>query len=267
MSRQRLSPSLGESSHHVCPRCSGTGTVRDNESLSLSILRLIEEEALKENTKEVHAIVPVPIASYLLNEKRAAVSAIETRQGDVRVIIVPNDQMETPHYSVLRVRKGEETSTLSYLLPKLHEEEMALPSDEEPAERKLRNSRRWPLLSCLTRRRPEQEEPAAAPAAAPRSRPPRRRSLVCSRFFSALKNMFSGAEEAKPAEVQVEKKAEEKPSVSRSVVNRVPTTAAIATTAVITAIIATTALKIEGREPANLVKKTAATVARNSSRT
>lgn len=68
MSRQRLSPSLGESSHHVCPRCSGTGTVRDNESLSLSILRLIEEEALKENTKEVHAIVPVPIASYLLNE-------------------------------------------------------------------------------------------------------------------------------------------------------------------------------------------------------
>ncbi len=127
MSRQRLSPSLGESSHHVCPRCSGTGTVRDNESLSLSILRLIEEEALKENTKEVHAIVPVPIASYLLNEKRAAVSAIESRQGDVRVIIVPNDEMQTPHYSVLRVRKGEETSTLSYLLPKLHEEEMALP--------------------------------------------------------------------------------------------------------------------------------------------
>ena len=68
MSRQRLSPSLGESSHHVCPRCQGTGKVRDNESLSLSILRLIEEEALKENTKQVHTIVPVQIASYLLNE-------------------------------------------------------------------------------------------------------------------------------------------------------------------------------------------------------
>lgn len=106
MSRQRLSPSLGESSHHVCPRCSGTGTVRDNESLSLSILRLIEEEALKENT-EVHAIVPVPIASYLLNEKRSAVNAIETRQDGVRCVIVPNDQMETPHYHVLRVRKGK----------------------------------------------------------------------------------------------------------------------------------------------------------------
>lgn len=136
MSRQRLSPSLGESSHHVCPRCSGTGTVRDNESLSLSILRLIEEEALKENTKEVHAIVPVQIASYLLNEKRDAVAAIENRQGGVRAIIVPNDQMQTPHYSVLRVRSGEERPTLSYNLPKLYEEEMALPSEEEQNERK-----------------------------------------------------------------------------------------------------------------------------------
>lgn len=136
MSRQRLSPSLGESSHHVCPRCSGTGTIRDNESLSLSILRLIEEEALKENTREVHAIVPVQIASYLLNEKRDAVSAIEQRQGGVRAIIVPNNLMETPHYSVLRVRKGEETQTLSYHLPKLHEAEMAMPSEEENAGRK-----------------------------------------------------------------------------------------------------------------------------------
>ncbi|HAT1604038.1 ribonuclease E [Raoultella planticola] len=214
MSRQRLSPSLGESSHHVCPRCSGTGTVRDNESLSLSILRLIEEEALKENTQEVHAIVPVPIASYLLNEKRAAVSAIETRQGDVRVIIVPNDQMETPHYSVLRVRKGEETSTLSYLLPKLHEEEMALPADEEPAERKRPEQ---PALATFVMPdvppAPEQEVPVAAPAAAKpavAAAAPAQPGLL-SRFFGALKNIFSGAEETKPAEPQVEKKAEEKP--------------------------------------------------------
>ncbi|HEB4985474.1 TPA: ribonuclease E [Klebsiella michiganensis] len=216
MSRQRLSPSLGESSHHVCPRCSGTGTVRDNESLSLSILRLIEEEALKENTKEVHAIVPVPIASYLLNEKRAAVSAIETRQADVRVIIVPNDQMETPHYSVLRVRKGEETSTLSYLLPKLHEEEMAMPSDEEPAERKLPEQ---PALAAFVMPdappAPAQEEPAraaatVAPAAsAPKAAAPAQPGLV-ARFFSALKKVFSSEEETKPAEVQVEKKAEDK---------------------------------------------------------
>ncbi|UVK76906.1 MAG: ribonuclease E [Sodalis sp. Fle] len=136
LSRQRLSPSLGESSYHACPRCGGTGTIRDNESLSLSILRLIEEEALKENTYEVHAIVPVPIASYLLNEKREAVNAIEKRQGGVRVIIVPNDEMQTPHYAVLRVRKGEEAPILSYLLPQLHEAEMVQQSEESIAERK-----------------------------------------------------------------------------------------------------------------------------------
>lgn len=122
MSRQRLSPSLGESSHHVCPRCQGTGKIRDNESLSLSILRLIEEEALKENTKQVHTIVPVEIASYLLNEKRRAINNIEKRH-DVDVIVVPNEAMETPHFSVFRVRDGEEVNELSYNLVKLHQEQ------------------------------------------------------------------------------------------------------------------------------------------------
>ncbi|OOF82526.1 ribonuclease E [Rodentibacter ratti] len=119
MSRQRLSPSLGESSHHICPRCQGTGKVRDNESLSLSILRLIEEEALKENTKQVHTIVPVQIASYLLNEKRKAISSIEKRH-DVDVIVVPNEAMETPNFSVFRMRDGEELNELSYNLAKIH---------------------------------------------------------------------------------------------------------------------------------------------------
>ena len=203
MSRQRLSPSLGESSHHVCPRCSGTGTVRDNESLSLSILRLIEEEALKENTQEVHAIVPVPIASYLLNEKRTAVNAIETRQDGVRCVIVPNDQMETPHYSVLRVRKGEETPTLSYMLPKLHEEAMALPSEEEFAERKRPEQ---PALATFAMPEvppePTPAEPvvkAAAPKAVVAPAAPAEPGLL-SRFFGALKSLFSGSEEAKPAE-------------------------------------------------------------------
>lgn len=211
MSRQRLSPSLGESSHHVCPRCSGTGTVRDNESLSLSILRLIEEEALKENTKEVHAIVPVPVTSYLLNEKRAAVSAIEARQGGVRCIIVPNDQMQTPHYHVLRVRKGEETTTLSYLLPKLHEEEMSLPSDEEPAERKLPEQ---PALATfiMPEAPPEAalEKPAAKPAAqkpeaAVAKAQPAQAGLL-SRFFGALKKMFA-EEEVQPEQPKEEPKA------------------------------------------------------------
>ncbi|CZV68022.1 ribonuclease E [Enterobacter cloacae] len=211
MSRQRLSPSLGESSHHVCPRCSGTGTVRDNESLSLSILRLIEEEALKENTKEVHAIVPVPVASYLLNEKRAAVSAIEARQGGVRCIIVPNDQMQTPHYHVLRVRKGEETTTLSYLLPKLHEEEMALPSDEEPAERKLPEQ---PALATFIMPEAPPEAALEKPAAKPEAQKPEAAAAkvqpaqpgLLSRFFGALKKMFA-EEDVQPEQPKEEPKA------------------------------------------------------------
>lgn len=216
MSRQRLSPSLGESSHHVCPRCSGTGTVRDNESLSLSILRLIEEEALKENTQEVHAIVPVPIASYLLNEKRSAVNAIETRQDGVRCVIVPNDQMETPHYHVLRVRKGEETPTLSYMLPKLHEEAMALPSEEEFAERKRPEQ---PALATFAMPdvppAPTPAEPAApvvapTPKATPATPAASAQPGLLSRFFSALKALFSGGEETKPTE-QPAPKTETKP--------------------------------------------------------
>ncbi|RPH23581.1 ribonuclease E [Buttiauxella warmboldiae] len=223
MSRQRLSPSLGESSHHVCPRCSGTGTVRDNESMALSILRLIEEEALKENTQEVHAIVPVPIASYLLNEKRDAVSAIETRQGGVKAIIVPNDQMETPHYSVLRVRKGEETKTLSYMLPKLHEEEMAMPSDEEYAERKRPEQ---PALAAFVMPDVPPAPPESAPVAAPaqaakpavaKTATPAQPGLV-SRFFGALKSLFAGetsseskeAQEAKPAEAETQRQGQDR---------------------------------------------------------
>lgn len=122
MSRQRLSPSLGESSHHVCPRCQGTGKIRDNESLSLSILRLLEEEAIKENTKQVQTIVPVQIASYLLNEKRKAIQGIEKRHN-VDIVVAPNETMQTPQFSVLRVREGEDTNELSYNLAKLHDSE------------------------------------------------------------------------------------------------------------------------------------------------
>ncbi|BFR92153.1 ribonuclease E [Buchnera aphidicola str. APS (Acyrthosiphon pisum)] len=121
MSRQRLSSSLGESSHHICPRCTGTGTIRDNESLSLSILRLIEEEALKENTYEVRAIVPVEIACYLLNEKRDAVHAIEKRQAGGKTIIVPSKKMKTPHYSVSRIRKSESKNYTRYGLSNIRQ--------------------------------------------------------------------------------------------------------------------------------------------------
>lgn len=103
MSRQRLRPSLGETSGVVCPRCNGQGTIRDVRSLSLSIMRLIEEEAMKERSAQIRAILPVPVATYLLNEKRSVLADIESRQG-VRVVLLPNPEMDTPHYDVQRLR-------------------------------------------------------------------------------------------------------------------------------------------------------------------
>ncbi|QJC35570.1 ribonuclease E [Enterobacteriaceae endosymbiont of Donacia sparganii] len=118
MSRQRLRSSLKESSYYLCPRCLGNGTLRDSKSLSLSILRLIEEESFKENTKEVYAIVPVKIASYLLNEKRDAVNAIENRK--IRTFIIPNDKLNTPNYSVLRIKHGEDRKNIYFFIKKIH---------------------------------------------------------------------------------------------------------------------------------------------------
>ncbi|WP_223509305.1 ribonuclease E [Rahnella sp. GSA61A] len=215
MSRQRLSPSLGESTHHICPRCAGTGTVRDNESLSLSILRLIEEEALKENTKEVHAIVPVPIASYLLNEKRESVNAIEKRQGGVRAVIVPNDQMQTPHYHVLRVRKGEEISALSYLLPQIHEAEMLQPSEELPTERRRPEQPALAAFALQSEAPPSSFEQATVTEEPVKTRtatvnapatPVAEKSGFVSRLLSGLKSLFAPEpqQEVKPVEAPQE---------------------------------------------------------------
>jgi ribonuclease E len=106
MSRQRLRPSLGESSQLVCPRCSGQGTVRSVESLALAVLRIIEEQAMKENTGRILSQLPVDVATYLLNEKRRTIHDIEKRQG-VAVILVPNPNLETPNYTVERMRTHE----------------------------------------------------------------------------------------------------------------------------------------------------------------
>ncbi|ASK77672.1 ribonuclease E [Paraphotobacterium marinum] len=116
MSRQRLSPSLAEASHHVCPRCKGTGVVRDNNSLSLSILRLLEEEAIKEKTSQVVAVVPTVIASYLLNEKRKSILHIE-KLHNVKLVISPTSSFETPNFEIFRIRTGEENNVLSYKIP------------------------------------------------------------------------------------------------------------------------------------------------------
>ncbi len=106
MSRQRLRPSLGETSAIVCPRCTGQGSIRDTKSLALSILRLLEEEAIKDRSVEVRAIVPVDVAAYLLNEKRAALTEIEL-VSKTRVLVIPNPNLETPHFEVQRLRDDE----------------------------------------------------------------------------------------------------------------------------------------------------------------
>ncbi|WP_125932053.1 ribonuclease E [Thiosocius teredinicola] len=103
MSRQRLRPSLGESAHQVCPRCDGHGFIRSVDSLALSILRIIEEEALKENTGRVNAQLPIEVATFLLNEKRQMIADIEKRH-DVSVILIPNRHLETPKYELERIR-------------------------------------------------------------------------------------------------------------------------------------------------------------------
>ena len=106
MSRQRLKPSLGESTQIVCPRCSGHGTIRTVESLALSLIRIMEEEALKENSARVDVHVPVDVATYMLNEKRKAINEIEQQTG-IRMVVIANSTLETPQYRVERIRKSE----------------------------------------------------------------------------------------------------------------------------------------------------------------
>jgi len=133
MSRQRLRPSLGEASELVCPRCKGHGTIRGVESLSLSILRILEEEAMKENTGRIVAQLPVDVATFLLNEKRQAIHDIEKRQG-VDVVLIPNINLETPNYSIERVRISDmtkdEEENVSYKL--IAEDEAELPGYTRP---------------------------------------------------------------------------------------------------------------------------------------
>ena len=116
MSRQRLRPSLEETMSRTCPRCMGQGTIRGTRSLALSILRLIEDEAQKESSREIRVVVPVSIATFLLNEKRNEISNIENRNS-IEVTILPDVNLETPHFTVNRIRnQDDEKSEFSHEL-------------------------------------------------------------------------------------------------------------------------------------------------------
>lgn len=136
LSRQRLKPALGESSHVACPRCAGTGVIRGIESTALHVLRIIQEEAMKDNTGEVRAQVPVDVATFLLNEKRAELFAMEERL-DVNVVLIPNIHLENPHYEINRIRIDdvEEDGEPSYKrVAEPEEDESAKPFGSEKAK-------------------------------------------------------------------------------------------------------------------------------------
>ncbi|MCF2857297.1 ribonuclease E, partial [Pseudoalteromonas sp. SMS1] len=196
MSRQRLRPSLGEASQHTCPRCSGQGTIRSNESIALSILRLIEEEAIKENTAQVNAQVPVKVGSFLLNEKRRAVQRIEKRHN-CHVVIIPNQHLETPHYEVVRLRKDDVPELASY-------EQVAEP-EAEAVEIQMAPvvQKEEPALKGVPM--PSAPAPAAQPAppqnttnSAP-AKPAEQKLGLLARVGNWLKGLFS-AEEEQPKE-------------------------------------------------------------------
>lgn len=167
MSRQRIRSSLGEMSKIVCPRCLGQGMIRGVESSALAILRIIEEEAMKDNTGKVVAQVPVNVATFLLNEKRQAVNAIEKRHN-IGVILVPNAALMTPHYQVERMRRDElpeeETVTPSYEMVSVVEEssEKMMPVErhamEEPAVKGVVPPSPVPMPSSRAKPEPRAEK-------------------------------------------------------------------------------------------------------------
>ena len=136
LSRQRMRPSLGETNHAACPRCSGTGHIRGIESTALHILRITQEEAMKDNSAIIQVQLPVEAATFLLNEKRADIHKIEQRMG-VEVILIPNVHMETPNYTITRIKSddvNEETAQASYKMVELPAETAYVRSLNEEAK-------------------------------------------------------------------------------------------------------------------------------------
>ncbi|MBU3566492.1 Rne/Rng family ribonuclease [Polynucleobacter sp. MWH-HuK1] len=196
MSRQRLRPALSEGSHVTCPRCNGTGHIRDTESSALQVLRIIQEEAMKENTAAIHTQVPVEVAAFLLNEKRAEVIKIETR-FKVNVLMVPNKHLETPHYKLERLRHDD---------PRLDDQKASYVMAEEAA-RELETDTTVSKKDADIKVRPEAAVKGITPTQpAPISQPrPARAETVKTEssggFFGFIKSLFgsSPAVEEKPA--------------------------------------------------------------------
>jgi ribonuclease E len=195
LSRQRLRPSLGEGSNITCPRCNGTGHIRGTESTALHILRIIQEEAMKENSAAVHAQVPVDVATFLLNEKRADIHSIEARLK-VNVVLIPNTHLETPNYKVERLRHDDLNQAEA--LPASYNLVTAPAEDQEttPVAQEIRPPRPQAAVQGVTPERPAPVPAQASRAEAPSPAEPR--PGIFGRLFGWLK----GDEGAAPASVQ-----------------------------------------------------------------
>lgn len=175
MSRQRLRPSLGETSGIVCPRCSGQGSIRDVESLCLSIMRILQEEANKQKSQEVRATVPLALSSYLLNEKRAGLAEIEEQSG-TKVSIVPKPELQTPHYEITAVNQQGEVY------------EVDVTAIAEPA----------PNAKAKGKDAPAAQKPAVSNVSSDRAPPPPQVAPKKQGFFSKLfASIFGSAEKKK----------------------------------------------------------------------
>src|SRR6187455_2011415 len=197
MSRQRLRPSLGESSHLMCPRCTGNGSIRSAESMALAILRLIGEEARKEKTAQVVAQVPVEVATYLINEKREWLRTLEDK-GGVELLIVPNQYIQTPEYSIKRVRGDEidlpENRQLSYKIP-------ATPAVADPSGTKPEKPQLEPAAVIPTAPATSAPVVVHVPAAAKETVAVAKAPPANLGFWSRLVYLFTGsAPEIKAAE-------------------------------------------------------------------
>ncbi|MGZ5278193.1 MAG: ribonuclease E/G, partial [Caldimonas sp.] len=204
MSRQRLRPALSEGSHITCPRCNGTGHIRDTESSALQILRMVQEESMKDNTAAVHVQVPVEVTSFLLNEKRTEITKIELKQR-VTVLLVPNKALETPNYRLERLRHDDprlENLQASYTMIDEPEEEVGITRREkvkpkqEPVIKGIMPETPAPQAAPRPEpRAPQVDRPVAAlPVAAPAPAPVSAAAPAGRGFFSWVKSIFAGAE-------------------------------------------------------------------------
>ena len=203
LSRQRLRPSLSEGSHVTCPRCNGTGHIRDTESSALQVLRIIQEESMKENSAAIHVQVPVDVAAFLLNEKRGEILKIETRHR-VTVILIPNKHLETPHYKLERIKHDDprlEDNQASYTMAEQAETDIGYAKRQKEDVR----ARQEAMVKGIT---PDQPAPIVDRAESAAAAPAPVLAAPQPGFFARL---FAGLFGSKPAEPAPAPAAEAKP--------------------------------------------------------